>query len=668
MVVLQAQGLTKSIGVKEILTEISFLLHRGEKAGLVGINGAGKTTLLRTLTGEEPADKGTITRAQGIRIGYLAQHFVPDFAGTVLDLMLAEFTHLAVLKEQMTVLEAEMSDPAVCRDKTRLQRTMDRYAEATREYEQSGGYSHESKVRGVLAGLGFAREDYDRDVRDFSGGQRTRLALGRLLLTEPEILLLDEPTNHLDIPTVEWLEGYLRDYPGAVLLVSHDRYFLDRTVTRVLELEAGRLQEFPGNFSRYQVEKARRQAAAEKEFARQQARIARMEAYIERNRAGVNAKQARGRQSQLDRIRRVAAPRRPEPGPNWHPSPKKVSGNTVAFAEKITVGYPGCEPLLAGLAYHVQKGDKIGLVGANGAGKTTLLKTIAGELAPLAGEAGLGSQVTVGYFAQNRQDSLVPGATLIQTVQAVEPINEAQARAFLAGFQFTGDDAYKLAGGLSGGEHARLVLACLLLRGDNFLALDEPTNHLDLTAKTALEEGLSEYEGTILVVSHDRYFLDQTVEKIWELDGGVLREYPGDYSYYRWKKQMEAAQLREADQLQESAQRQATAGRGADRRDGAQREAAKGTGWVKDAGAGKGGPGARGGRSQRNAASAKKLKTAEQLESEINLAEARIAELSDLLAQPDTYREGEGGREYLAEYQKLQAHLEDLYSEWETVI
>ncbi len=642
MVVMQAQGLSKSIGATEIFAEVSFILHQGEKAGLVGVNGTGKTTLLKILAGMDEADRGEITCAQGTRTGYLAQHFVPDFRGTVWDLMLEEFSHLVEMKERLSALEGEMASPEVYRDEARLRKTMDRYSELTHEYEESGGYSYESKVRGILAGLGFAREDYGRNVQEFSGGQKTRLALGKLLLTEPEVLLLDEPTNHLDIRTVEWLEDFLQDYPGAVLMVAHDRYFLDRTVKRVFDLEAGRLREYSGNFSRFQVQKAQLLATQQKEFAKQQARIARLEAYIERNRAGVNAKQARGRQSLLDRMQRVAGPVTSSRVMEWRLAPKKVSGQLVLSARNLDVGYAPGVPLVCGLNLSLQRGEKVGLLGANGTGKSTILKTLVGRLQKLGGDIALGSQVTVGYFAQEQQENLHPEATLIQAIQEIEAMGEDKARNFLARFLFTGDEVYKRVGNLSGGERARLVLARLFLQGDNFLVLDEPTNHLDMAAKEVLEEGLSQYSGALLVVSHDRYFLDQTVTRILEIDGGTVREYPGDYTYYRWKKQQMESEVREEAKAREEAQTGAKAKQGS------------------------GGTGSKGQRPTRT--KQVKLPKPEEIEAQIAGVEARMAELSEVMALPETYQREDGGKEFLDEYQELQERLEKLYSVWESVM
>jgi ATP-binding cassette subfamily F protein 3 len=649
---MQAQGLSKSIGITEIFAELSFILHQGEKVGLVGLNGAGKTTLLKILAGADRADRGGITRAQGMNIGYLAQHFVPDFQGTVWELMLEEFAELREIKAGITTLEGEMARPEVYQHEALLKRTMDRYSTLTHKYEESGGYSYERKVRGILAGLGFPREDYGKNVQEFSGGQKTRLALGKLLLTEPELLLLDEPTNHLDIMTVEWLEDFLQDYPGAVLMVSHDRYFLDRTVTRIFDLEAGRLREYGGNFSRFQLLKAQLLAAQQKELAKQQVKIARLEAYIERNRAGIKSKQARGRQSLLNRMERVEAPVNVDRDMDWLLAPKKTGGQVVLAAHNLDIGYAPEAKVVSGVNLNLQRGEKIGLVGANGTGKSTLLRTLAGRLPKLAGEITLGSQITVGYFAQELQDDLYQEANLIQAVQEIEPMSEDKARSFLAKFLFTGDEVYKRVGNLSGGERARLVLARLFLQGDNFLVMDEPTNHLDIAAKDVLEEGLSRFSGTTLVVSHDRYFLDQTVSRILELDQGVLREFPGDYTYYRWKKQQLELEAREEAKAKESSQIEAKAREGTPT--AAKTSPQSGTSSPKG---------------QRTSGPKQaKLPKPEEIEAQIATAEERLAELSQLMSLPETYRREDGGKEYLDQYRELQESLESLYSLWESTL
>ncbi|HEX3033263.1 MAG TPA: ABC-F family ATP-binding cassette domain-containing protein [Bacillota bacterium] len=645
MVLLQANELAKSIGVNQIFDQVSFILHKGEKVGLVGVNGAGKSTLLRILAGLDEADRGRVTTAQGVKVGYLAQHFVPDFAGTVWELMMAEFAHLAAMKAGLAALEGEMASPEVYTDEARLQKAMTRYSELTHEYESSGGYSCESRVRGILAGLGFGAEDYGRKVTEFSGGQQTRLGLARLLLTQPEVLLLDEPTNHLDINTVEWLESFLEDYQGAVLLVSHDRYFLDKTADRIFDLEAGSLRDYNGNFSRFQVTKAQLQAAQQKEFDRQQAKIARLEAYIERFRAGIKSKQARGRQSQLERMATVAAPVQLRNDMDWKLAPKKAGGQIVLTVEQLTAGYD--KPLIDNFNLTITRGEKVAIIGANGSGKSTLLKTVTGNLPQLAGRISLGSQISIGYFAQDQGDNLHENSTLIQAVQAVEPMSEGAERNFLANLLFIGDDVFKQVANLSGGERARLVLAQMLLQGDNFLVLDEPTNHLDMQAKEVLEEGLCEYTGSALVVSHDRYFLDQTVSRIIEVDEeGKTTEYLGDYTYYRWKKQ----------QLAEEAQREEQT-RSAQAKGGQPEKAAQ------EGKGGQGGKPAQGGQGRKG-----KGPTPGELEAEITAVEARMEEVSELLAQPETYRAEDGGRSLVDELKSLEARLEELYSLWESII
>src|SRR5947209_3280590 len=530
----------KSFGAERIFAGVSFQIDPQDSIGLVGPNGAGKSTLLNLLAGREEPDEGTVARQRNIRIGYLTQttDFQPE--NTLREEMLTVFEQVRVWERELSDLAYELSASTAQQESTLHEHLMQRYDDLQSRFEHAGGYTYENRVDQVLDGLGFTREQQSSPVSHLSGGQQTRAALGKLLLQEPDLLLLDEPTNHLDLAALEWLETYLLSWKGAMMVVAHDRYFLDKVVSRTIEIAFGRIEEYPGNYTKYLHLREERMERRLREYEAQQAHIAHTEEYIRRYKAGQRSREARGRQKLLDRLERVE---RPQDFPEMHFEFNAVvdSGQLVLSTQKLVVGYvpayPGGEPntLLLVADLELLRGDRVGLLGPNGAGKTTLLRTIIGELPPLSGQLYPGPNVRLGYYSQTHE-GLNADRTIIDEIRQVSVLSEDGARSFLGRFLFTGDDVFKPIGALSGGERSRVALAKLTLLGSNVLILDEPTNHLDLQSRQFLEEVLGEFEGTLLFVSHDRYFIDSLATKVWVIEDGVLIPYMGNYTEYRTRK------------------------------------------------------------------------------------------------------------------------------------
>jgi ATP-binding cassette subfamily F protein 3 len=529
MGILRATDLTKSFGIETVFSGISFELRRGDKLGLIGANGAGKSTLMRCMLGLEAVDSGRVGIPEGETIGYVEQDASLE-QGTLYDELSAAWQDVMQWQRDMARLEKEIAQE---KDHERQQVLIKQYGRITEKFERGGGYEYENIIRRVASGLGFTGGDLDRPISAFSGGQKTRISLAKALARRPDFLFLDEPTNHLDISMVEWLEEYLKDYSGGVLIISHDRYFLDQVATGILELEQHRIDEYRGNYTRYLVQKAERVASHTAAYEKQQEYIAKTEAYIDRFRAGIKSKQARGRQSQLSRLERLAAPVQADTL-TFSFAALSECADRVAELEKVTAGY-GDTTVFANLSLLIRKAEGVALIGPNGAGKTTLLKLLTGDLAPKAGKVKLGSRVKVGYFAQEHEN-LNSANRMLDEIMADFGLGEERARTLLGSFLFSGDDVYKVIGALSGGEKARLALLKLMMTGANFLILDEPTNHLDIPAKEAVEEAILAFPGTFLTVSHDRYFLDKVADRVIELSEGNLADYVGNYSYYRDKK------------------------------------------------------------------------------------------------------------------------------------
>lgn len=527
MAVLKISGLSKSFGIKTVFENVSFEVRSGERIGLVGANGAGKTTLLKCIMGAEEADKGSVKASDGAIIGYLRQDFNYT-SHTIREEMEDAWKDVLYYKDRMETLARELESSKSD------EKLVEAYGRAEARFEFLGGYDYESTTRKILTGLGFSDDDWDRDIHSFSGGQKVRINLAAAFVRHPDFLLLDEPTNHLDMGMLEWLEEYLRSYKGGILMISHDRYFLDGAATGIIDLENHHIRSFRGGYTRYMETKENQDRAYEKAYEKQQEHIKETEEYIRRYKAGIKAKQARGRQSQLNRLVRLEKPVH-QASLRFHFDPPQECADKVLDVLRVEGSY-GSHILFKDLTIHIKKGETVGLIGPNGAGKTTILKMITGEKKPDTGFIQLGNNVKMGYYSQE-QERLHPKLTVLDEVRDTFNFGEKEVRNILGMFLFRGDDVFKTVGMLSGGEKARLSLLCLFLEKPNFLILDEPTNHLDIPTREIMEDAIEAFGGTCLVVSHDRYFLDKVADRILELDHGKLTEYLGNYSYYKEKKQ-----------------------------------------------------------------------------------------------------------------------------------
>lgn len=533
--VLACQNINKAFAATEILRDVSFHIEEHEKAALIGVNGAGKTTLLKIIMGEIQPDSGQVILAKGKTIGYLAQH--QDISGdrTIYEVVLEAKQDILDMERKMRVLEIQMKNA----DPGELDGLMASYTRLTHTFELANGYACQSEVTGVLKGLGFPEEDFHRELDTLSGGQKTRVALGRLLLTKPDVLLLDEPTNHLDMESISWLETYLMNYPGAVLIVSHDRYFLDRIVTKVIEIESGKSLMFPGNYTVYSEKKAVIRRAEYNAYLNQQQEIRRQEEVITKLRSFNREKsirRAESREKLLDKIEVLDKPAIPQADMRIHLTPRIISGNDVLTVRGLSKAYSGVS-LFENQDFEIHRGERVAIIGSNGTGKTTILKIINGLVEADHGSIALGSKVHIGYYDQEHQ-VLHMDKTIFDEISDTYPsMTQTQIRNVLAAFLFTGDEVFQPIRTLSGGERGRVSLAKLMLSEANFLILDEPTNHLDIVSKEILEEALREYAGTVLYVSHDRYFINQTATRILELTGQTLINYIGNYDYYQEKKE-----------------------------------------------------------------------------------------------------------------------------------
>ena len=538
--ILSCSNICKSFGENDILKQVSFHIEDHEKAAIVGINGAGKSTLLKILIGKLSADDGVVTWAKGASIGYLAQHQDLEGAETIYDALLEVKKPLIQMEERIRGLELEMKSASG----DELEAKFSEYSRLNHEFEMADGYSYQSEITGVLKGLGFTEDEFSKPITALSGGQKTRVSLGKLLLTKPDILLLDEPTNHLDMESIAWLETYLRNYSGAVIIVAHDRYFLDRVVTKVIELDMGHCTVFSGNYSAYSDKKAMLRDAAIRAYLNQQQEIRHQEAVIAKLKSfnrEKSIKRAESREKMLDKIDRLEKPVQTNDSMDIRLEPDVVSGNNVLTVTDLSKSFD-TQTLFTNVDFEIKRGERVAIIGNNGTGKTTLLKIINGIIPADSGQIRLGSKVHIGYYDQEHQ-VLHMDKTLFQEIQDTYPnMNNTQIRNTLAAFLFTGDDVFKLIRDLSGGERGRVSLAKLMLSDANFLLLDEPTNHLDITSKEILESALNRYTGTVLYVSHDRYFINRTATRILDLTNGSFINYIGNYDYYLEKKEdVEAA-------------------------------------------------------------------------------------------------------------------------------
>ena len=533
--ILSCQNICKSFGENVILKDAAFHIEDREKAALIGNNGAGKTTLLRIIMGELSADSGTIALTKDKTIGYLAQY--QDIHGhlTILEELRSSKQHIIDMERRLRSLEEEMKTTS----SEQLEALMGSYTRLNHQFELENGYAYQSEVTGVLKGLGFTEEDADRQIETLSGGQKTRVALGKLLLSKPDILLLDEPTNHLDMESISWLETYLLNYPGAVFIVSHDRYFLDKVVTKIVEIEAAQTRVYTGNYSAYALKKAQLRDAQYKAYLNQQREIQRQEAVITKLKSFNREKsirRAESREKALDKIQRLDKPQELQENMRLTLEPRLVSGNDVLRVEELSKSFPG-QTLFSHISFEIKRGERVALIGNNGTGKTTMLKILNGLLEADSGSFSLGSKVQIGYYDQEHHVLHTEKTVFQEIADSYPTLTETEIRNMLAAFLFTGDDVFKEISSLSGGERGRVSLAKLMLSEANFLILDEPTNHLDIASKEILEEALNSYTGTVFYVSHDRYFINQTATRILDLTNQAIVNYIGDYDYYLEKKE-----------------------------------------------------------------------------------------------------------------------------------
>ncbi|ETI70579.1 ABC-F family ATP-binding cassette domain-containing protein [Neobacillus vireti] len=534
MILLQVNQLQKYYGADLILSNIKLELQTRDRVALVGRNGAGKSTLLKIIAGHLSHDGGDIIKPKEVTIGYLAQNTGLESNLSIWEEMLTVFEPLQLMEKSLRRLEEQMADPGVFEDKERYERVLKEYDQLQVKFKETGGYQYEADIRSVLHGLNF--HESVLAISSLSGGQKTRLALGKLLLTKPDILILDEPTNHLDIDTLSWLEQYLQSYDGAILIVSHDRYFLDKVVTQVYEVSRKQIQRFTGNYSSYLDQKAANYERDMKLYEKQQQEVADLQDFIQRNLARASTtKRAQSRRKKLERMEMIDRPLGGEKSATFSFEIERQSGNDVLAVDSLAVGY-GNEKISEDINFRAYKGESIALVGPNGIGKSTLLKTIINRLPALAGTIQYGTNLAIGYYDQE-QAELTSNKRVLNELWDDYPLkNEKEIRTVLGNFLFSGDDVLKIVSTLSGGEKARLALAKLMLEKANVLILDEPTNHLDLDSKEVLENALIDYPGTILFVSHDRYFINRIATKVLELSGNGSSEYLGDYDYYLEKK------------------------------------------------------------------------------------------------------------------------------------
>lgn len=636
--ILACQSICKSFGEKEILKDASFHIEEREKAALIGNNGAGKTTLLRIIMEEISSDSGNVVLAKDKRMGYLAQY--QDIHGhrTIYEELLTTKQYIIDMEERMRSMEQEMKHV----QGLELERLMNTYTRLTHEFELENGYAYKSELMGVLKGLGFSEEDFGKEIETLSGGQKTRVALGKLLISKPDILLLDEPTNHLDMESIAWLETYLLNYPGAVFIVSHDRYFLDKVVTKVIEIEAGQVTSFQGNYSAYAEKKAQLRDAQYKAYLNQQREIKHQEAVIVKLKSFNREKsirRAESREKMLNKIQRLDKPVEIQTQMRLSLEPRVVSGNDVLTVEGLSKSFPG-QTLFTDISFQIKRGERIALIGNNGTGKTTMLKILNSILPADAGSFSLGSKVQIGYYDQEHH-VLHTEKTIFQEISDTYPtLTETEIRNMLAAFLFTGDDVFKEISALSGGERGRVSLAKLMLSEANFLILDEPTNHLDIASKEILEEALNSYTGTVLYVSHDRYFINQTATRILDLTNQAVVNYIGDYDYYLEKKEELTEKYAPVQQAAVVSEIPETI---SDNK----------LTWQQQ--------------KEEQARRRKQENELKKTEARIEELENRDKEIDDTLVLPDVCTNVGRCAELSREKEAIQAELEELYEKWETL-
>lgn len=642
MILMQLNQLTKRFGAELILSNIKLEIQMNDRIAIVGRNGAGKSTLLKMMAGEMSHDSGDIFKPKETTMGYLAQNTGLHSEETIWSEMEKVFTHLKELEKELRTMEMQMADPGLLEDPKRYQQLLADYDRKQEYFKTAGGYQYEADIRAVLNGLNFRNFSWDTPITSLSGGQKTRLALGKLLLTSPDILILDEPTNHLDIDTLGWLENYLQGYQGAVVIVSHDRYFLDKIVNTVYEIAFQSSKKYHGNYSDYLKKKEADYEQELKRFEKQQEEIKRMEDFIQKNIVrATTSKRAQSRRKQLEKMDKLEKPKDDNQSAKFSFQIAKRSGNDVLKLRNYAFRYDDSKDFLFdNLSLDLNRGDSVALVGPNGVGKTTLLKTIIGDLEASKGDKLLGTNVQIGYYDQE-QTKLNSKKTVLNELWDEYPMkNEKDIRTILGNFLFSGEDVLKPVSALSGGEKARLSLAKLMMQEANFLILDEPTNHLDLDSKEVLEAALVDYPGTLLFVSHDRYFINKIATQVVEMNPEETRLFLGDYDYYVDKKQeeYELQQIEEAERLKNEPKEE---------------EAHKKNSFEEDKAA--------------KSEERKKKRRIAEIEGEIENLELKLEENEELLCDPEIYQDHEKSLELTEDNKQKQKQLETLMEEWETL-
>ena len=635
--ILSLSNVSKSYGTDVILEKISFNIEEKEKAAIVGVNGAGKTTLFKIITGEISSDSGDIYFKKDSSFGYLKQNAIPNSEGTIYNEMLAVFSPLIKAEEDLRQMEHEMSHMSG----TELKEHMKKYSDLQYKFELMDVYSYKSRIKGVLKGLGFTEDDFDRPVKSLSGGQKTRVYLGSLLLSKPDLLLLDEPTNHLDIESIAWLEDFLRSYTGAVLIISHDRYFLDKIVTKTIEIENKKSHIYEGNYSFYAKNKEINRQIEQHHFVQQQKEIKHQEDVITKLRSfnrEKSIKRAESRQKQLEKMEVVNRPENLPDKMRLKLTPKITSGNDVLHAEGLSKSFDN-KTLFSNLDIDIKRGEKTAIVGPNGIGKSTLLKILLGKAEKTTGEIKWGTNVHVGYYDQE-QHNFNENNTIFQEISDTYPeMTNGEIRNVLAAFVFEGDDVFKLISSLSGGEKGRISLAKIMLSKANCLILDEPTNHLDIFSKEILENAINNYEGTVLYVSHDRYFINKTATKIIELSKDGVKEYLGNYDYYIEKKNTAKREEMLFGEKTHQPEKQEISETKLSYQEQKEQQAKE-----------------------------RKLKNQiKKLETEIEETEVKIQALEEELMKPEIATDADKARDLFDQKTDLETHLNELYDKWESI-
>lgn len=636
MIILQLNGITKYYGAEPILSNIKLEVQSKDRIALVGRNGAGKSTLLKIIAEQLSYDSGEIIKPKGVSIDYMGQDTVLESTLSIWEEMMTVFAPLKKMEKELRTLETKMGDPNIFNDSVQYEKLTKEYDQLQVTFKDLGGYQYEADTRSILHGFRFSNFDYSTPISSLSGGQKTRLALAKLLLTKPDLLILDEPTNHLDIETLAWLEQFLQGYEGAILIVSHDRYFLDKVVNQVYEVTQKTTVKYTGNYSKYLVQKAERYEKELRQYEKQQDEVAKLNDFIQRNIARASTtKRAQSRRKQLDRMELINRPNEGEKSASFSFEIERQSGNEVLNLENVSIGYDEHKYIVQQANLRIKKGESLALVGPNGVGKSTLLKGIVDKLSFKTGTISFGSNVMVGYYDQE-QANLTSNKTVLNELWDDYPSKpEKEIRTALGNFLFSGDDVLKIVSTLSGGEKARLALAKLMLQKANFLILDEPTNHLDLDSKQVLENALIDYPGTLLFVSHDRYFINRIANKIAELSPEGVEEFLGDYDYYVEKK-AEIKEIKELENIKANEERTVKVDKQSYKQDKEQKKLMR-----------------------------QRTRRIEEIETEVNKLEAAQAENEELLCDPEIYQNHEEVSRLNGENEKISSQLSTLMEEWE---